>query len=88
MPNAIGPAWIAIAFGIAGAILTESGLSFIGVGVPPETVTWGKLLSEARESTASWWLVVFPGVAIFLTVTMYNLIGEGLRDALDPKLKR
>jgi peptide/nickel transport system permease protein len=88
LPNAIGPALIAIAFGIAGAILTESGLSFIGVGVPPETVTWGKILSEARESTASWWLVVFPGLAIFLTVTMYNLIGEGLRDALDPKLKR
>ncbi|HEY1040241.1 MAG TPA: ABC transporter permease, partial [Bacteroidia bacterium] len=88
LPNAIGPALIAIAFGIAGAILTESGLSFIGVGVPPETVTWGKLLSEARESTSSWWLVVFPGLAIFLTVTMYNLIGEGLRDALDPKLKR
>jgi peptide/nickel transport system permease protein len=88
LPNAIGPALIAIAFGIAGAILTESGLSFIGVGVPPETVTWGKILSEARDNSSSWWLIVFPGLAIFLTVTMYNLIGEGLRDALDPKLKR
>ncbi len=87
LPNAIGPALIAIAFGIAGAILTESGLSFIGVGVPPEIVTWGKILSEAKESTSSWWLIVFPGIVIFLTVTMYNLIGEGLRDALDPKLK-
>lgn len=88
LPNAIGPALVAIAFGIAGAILTESGLSFIGVGVPPEIVTWGKILSEAKQSASSWWLVVFPGIAIFLTVTMYNLIGEGLRDALDPKLKK
>jgi peptide/nickel transport system permease protein len=88
LPNAIGPALIAIAFGIAGAILTESALSFIGVGVPPETITWGKILSEARDNSSSWWLIVFPGFAIFLTVTMYNLIGEGLRDALDPRLKR
>jgi len=88
LPNAIGPALIAIAFGIAGAILTESSLSFIGVGVPPDTITWGKILSEAKESTSSWWLIVFPGAAIFLTVTMYNLIGGGLRDALDPKLKK
>lgn len=88
LPNAIGPALIAIAFGIAGAILTESSLSFIGVGVPPEIVTWGKILSEAKESTSSWWLILFPGLAIFFTVTMYNLIGEGLRDALDPKLKK
>ncbi|MDP2384866.1 MAG: ABC transporter permease [Bacteroidota bacterium] len=88
LPNAIGPALVAIAFGIAGAILTESSLSFIGVGVPPEIVTWGKILSEAKQSASSWWLVLFPGIAIFLTVTMYNLIGEGLRDALDPKLKK
>ena len=88
LPNALGPALVAIAFGIAGCILTESSLSFIGVGVPPEVVTWGKLISSAKESITSWWLVIFPGTAIFLTVLMYNLIGEGLRDALDPKLKQ
>ena len=88
LPNSIAPAFIAIAFGIAGAILIESGLSFLGVGVAADTVTWGSLLSAARENFNAWWLVLFPGGAIFLTVTMYNLIGEGLRDALDPRLKR
>lgn len=88
LPNSIAPAFIAIAFGIAGAILIESGLSFLGIGVSADTVTWGSLLSAARENFNAWWLVVFPGGAIFLTVTMYNLIGEGLRDALDPRLKR
>jgi peptide/nickel transport system permease protein len=87
LPNSIAPAFIAIAFGIAGAILIESGLSFLGIGVASNTVTWGSLLSAARENFNAWWLVLFPGGAIFLTVTMYNLIGEGLRDALDPRLK-
>jgi peptide/nickel transport system permease protein len=88
LPNSIAPAFIAIAFGIAGAILIESGLSFLGIGVSADTVTWGSLLSAARENFNAWWLVLFPGGAIFLTVTMYNLIGEGLRDALDPRFKR
>ncbi|HXB41619.1 MAG TPA: ABC transporter permease [Bacteroidia bacterium] len=88
LPNSIAPAFIAIAFGIAGAILIESGLSFLGIGVAADSVTWGSLLSAARENFNAWWLVLFPGGAIFLTVTMYNLIGEGLRDALDPRLKR
>jgi peptide/nickel transport system permease protein len=88
LPNSIAPAFIAIAFGIAGAILIESSLSFLGVGVAVDTVTWGSLLSAARENFNAWWLVLFPGLAIFFTVTMYNLIGEGLRDALDPRLKR
>ena len=88
LPNGIAPSLISIAFGIASAILIESSLSFLGVGVPPETVTWGSLISEARESFSSWWLVIFPGMAIFTTVLMYNLIGEGLRDALDPRLKK
>jgi peptide/nickel transport system permease protein len=88
LPNSIAPAFIAIAFGIAGAILIESSLSFLGVGVAADMVTWGSLLSAARENFNAWWLVLFPGLAIFLTVTMYNLIGEGLRDALDPRLKR
>lgn len=87
LPNAIGPILIPAAFGVAGAILAESGLSFLGVGVPAEAITWGSLLAGARSNTAAWWLVVMPGMAIFLTVTLYNLLGDGLRDALDPKLR-
>jgi len=88
LPNAIAPALVAIAFGVASAILIESSLSFLGVGVPPSTVTWGSLLNGGREQFSAWWLVIFPGLAIFITVTIYNLLGEGLRDALDPRLKR
>lgn len=87
LPNGIAPALVAIAFGIASAILVESSLSFLGVGVPPESVTWGSLVNEGRANFNAWWLVVFPGMAIFITVTVYNLIGEGMRDAFDPKLK-
>jgi peptide/nickel transport system permease protein len=86
--NGISPSLVSIAFGIAAAILVEANLSFIGIGVPDDIMTWGKLLNEGRGNFHAWWLVVFPGLAIFLTVTVYNLIGEGLRDALDPKLKR
>jgi peptide/nickel transport system permease protein len=86
--NGIAPAMVSIAFGIAGAILIESSLSFLGVGVPRDVITWGKLLSEGKENFHAWWLVIFPGIFIFITVTAYNLIGEGLRDAMDPKLKR
>jgi peptide/nickel transport system permease protein len=88
LPNALSPVLISIAFGIASAILIESTLSFIGVGVPAETITWGSLLSSARQDSAAWWLAVFPGFAIFITVTVYNLIGEGLTDAMNPKLKK
>lgn len=87
LPNALAPALVAIAFGVASAILIESALSFLGVGVPPSTVTWGSLLNGCREQFSAWWLVVFPGLAIFLTVIIYSLLGEGLRDALDPRLK-
>jgi len=87
LPNAIGPILIPAAFGVAGAILAESGLSFLGVGIPAEVITWGALLAGARSNAAAWWLVVVPGLAIFATVTLYNLLGDGLRDALDPKLR-
>lgn len=87
IPNSLTSVLITIAFGIASAILTESFLSFIGVGVPPEQVTWGSLLSDSREKFDAWWLAVFPGIAIFITVTIFNLIGEGLTDALDPRSK-
>lgn len=88
VPNALSPVFIAIAFGIAGAILVEAFLSFLGIGLPPETITWGKLLSLARRTPDAWWLAIFPGFAIFITVTLFNLIGEGLTDALDPRLKQ
>lgn len=87
LPNAIAPALISISFGIANAIIIESSLSFLGLGVPQTVTTWGSLLSAGHGNFSAWWLVVFPGLCIFITVTAYNLIGEGLRDALDPKMK-
>jgi peptide/nickel transport system permease protein len=87
LPNALAPVLVSIVLGIAGAILTESGLSFLGIGVPAELVTWGSILNEARSNTFAWWLAVFPGAAIFLAVVAYYLMGEGLRDALDPRLR-
>ena len=85
LPNAIAPVLVSMSFGVASAILTESGLSFLGIGVPAELVTWGSILSVAQSNITAWWLAVFPGAAIFLTVTAYNLLGDGLRDALDPR---
>ncbi len=86
LPNAMAPVLVSISFGITGAILTEAGLSFIGFGVTPPTPTWGQLLSETRESPlANWWLAVFPGLVLFFSVIAYNMMGEALRDALDPR---
>ncbi|MCB9296551.1 MAG: ABC transporter permease [Lewinellaceae bacterium] len=87
IPNALTPVLITIAFGVASAILLEAFLSFLSVGVPPEQVTWGSLLRLARSQASAWWLAIFPGFAIFLTVTIFNLLGEGLTDALDPRLR-
>lgn len=90
IPNAIGPVFVAATFGLAGAILVESSLSFLGFGTPPPTASWGELLTQAYDhavTSGAWWLTVFPGLAIFLTVTAYNLVGEGLRDAMDPRLR-
>ncbi len=85
LPNALAPVLVAAAFGVATAVLAESSLSFLGIGVPAHLVTWGSILSESRANTFAWWLAVFPGAAIFVTVTSYNLLGDGLRDALDPR---
>ncbi len=85
IPNALTPVLITIAFGIASAILIEAILSFLGIGTSADNVTWGYLVSEARESTTYWWLAIIPGFAIFITVTLFNLIGEGLMTALDSK---
>ncbi|MFO1464502.1 MAG: ABC transporter permease [bacterium] len=88
MPNALAPVMVSATFGIASAILIESSLSFLGFGVRPPTPSWGELLSQAKSVIdVAWWLTTFPGLAIFLTITAFNLIGEGLRDAVDPKLK-
>lgn len=87
LPNALAPVLIAIAFGVATAILTEAFLSFIGVGIPDDQVTWGSLLRLSQDKFSAWWLAIFPGFAIFITVTIFNLIGEGLTEALDPRLR-
>ena len=87
LPNALATVFVSIAFGIASAILIESSLSFLNIGVPAEAVTWGSLLNLGREYPEAWWLIMYPGFAIFITITVYNMIAEASRDALDPKLK-
>jgi peptide/nickel transport system permease protein len=89
LPNALSPVFVSATFGVAGAILTESGLSFLGLGVLPPDPSWGNILTSGKDYiTVAWWLSVFPGFAILFTVLSYNLVGEGLRDALDPRLWR
>lgn len=87
LPNALAPVLVPITFGIASAILIESSLSFLGFGSPPPSASWGSVLNDARSNLQMWWLVVFPGAAIFLTVLSYNLVGEGLQEATDPRLR-
>jgi peptide/nickel transport system permease protein len=89
MPNAISPITVAAPFSIAAAIVVEAALSFLGFGVPPPTPSWGRLLQEGQTNMTAglWWLLVFPGLFIFISVCAYNLIGAGLRDAIDPKLR-
>lgn len=88
LPNALGPILVVSTLGIGGAILIESSLSFLGLGVQPPTPSWGNMLMEGKEHlTDAWWLVTFPGLAIFLVVLGFNLLGEGLRDYWDPRLK-
>lgn len=86
LPNAIAPVLVSATLGIAGAILTESALSFLGLGVQPPDPSWGNILLEGKQALEiSWWLSAFPGFAILLTVLGYNLVGESLRDMLDPR---
>jgi peptide/nickel transport system permease protein len=86
LPNALGPVIVAASIDVAGAILAESTLSFLGLGFPPDTPTWGRLLFDAKDNLdfAPHW-AIFPGLAIFLTVLTINFVGDGLRDALDPR---
>jgi len=86
LPNALAPVIVSASFGVAVAILTESALSFLGLGVPLPTASWGSMLSQAYEHIEyAWWLILFPGLAIFSTVASFNLVGERLREALDPR---
>jgi peptide/nickel transport system permease protein len=87
LPNALAPVLVAAVLGVAGAILTESGLSFLGLGVQPPTPSWGNILTAGKDNIdVAWWLSFFPGLAITVTMLGYNMLGEGLRDALDPRL--
>lgn len=85
LPNGITPVLVSLSFGIAGAIMVESTLSFLNIGVGPDTVSWGTLLRKGRSNFDIWWLTIFPGFFIFLTVLSFNLLGERLRDILDPR---
>jgi peptide/nickel transport system permease protein len=81
LPNAFAPVFIELAFIIAGSIVAESSLSFLGIGVPDEVVTWGSILSAGRQQFDAWWMVLFPGLAIFITVLLFQSIGERLRQS-------
>lgn len=88
LPNAMAPALVLASFGIAGAMLAESALSFLGFGAPPSSPSWGSMLAQAQQfMDIGWWLTLVPGSAIFATVTAFNFVGEALRDAIDPNLK-
>ena len=88
LPNAMASILVAATLGVAGAILTESALSFLGIGVQPPTPSWGNILTAGKDNIdIAWWLSLYPGMAILITVLGYNLLGEGIRDSLDPRLR-
>ncbi len=88
LPNALAPVLVSASFGVASAILIESALSFLGMGVPPPTASWGNMLYSAEQYLEyAWWLAFFPGVAIFVTVAAFNIVGDRIRDAFDPRSK-
>jgi peptide/nickel transport system permease protein len=87
LPNSVAPAIVATAFGVAQVVLVEAALDFLRVGAPNVTASWGETLSEARDHAGAWWLLAFPGAMLFITVAALNLVGEALRDALDPRLR-
>jgi peptide/nickel transport system permease protein len=91
LPNTLSPIIVASTLGIAGSILTESALSFLGLGFQPPTATWGRMLAEAQAAVINkghWWRGLFPGLVIFLVVLSVNYVGDGLRDAIDPRRRR
>jgi len=88
LPNALAPVLVSATLGVSGAILTESALSFLGIGVQPPVPSWGNILTAGKDNIEiAWWLSFYPGIVILAAVLAYNLLGEGLRDALDPRLK-
>ena len=88
-PNGLSPLIVQCTFVVAYAIISEASLSFLGAGVDPETPTWGNMLRDGqRVLQRAWWLAVFPGVALVATVLSLNLLGDGLRDALDPRARK
>jgi peptide/nickel transport system permease protein len=88
LPNSVGPLLVQLTFVFAYAILAEAALSFVGVGPPPPTPSWGNIIAEGRDySIEAWWIMLFPGMAICIATLGVNLIGDGLRDILDPRLK-
>lgn len=89
IPNGIAPVLVSFVFGVAGAVLTEASLSFLGLGVQPPNPSWGNIIMEGKAVLGvGWWVILFPGLAILITVLAFNLLGEGLRDALNPRLKK
>jgi peptide/nickel transport system permease protein len=88
IPNTMAPVIVSATLGIGQTILTEASLSFLGLGVQPPTPSWGNMVSDGRDAlVTAWWIATFPGIAIVLTVVAFNLLGDGLRDALDPRLR-
>ncbi|RPI49276.1 MAG: ABC transporter permease, partial [Deltaproteobacteria bacterium] len=88
LPNSLAPVLVNATLGIAAAILVESSLSFLGIGIQPPDPSWGNMLTEGKDNLEiAWWLSLFPGLAILVTVLGYNLLGEGLRDAMDPRIR-
>ena len=88
LPNCVAPVIVQVTLGIAGAILTAAGMSFIGLGIQPPNPEWGNMLSSGRDYIRGYaYMTMFPGLAIVITVLSLNLLGDGLRDALDPKLR-
>jgi peptide/nickel transport system permease protein len=89
LPNLVSPIMVQGSFIFAYAILAEAGLSFLGVGVPPEIPTWGTMVAGSQQyASTSFWVVLFPGLAIIFTAMSLQLLGDGVRDSLDPKLKK
>ncbi len=87
LPNALSPAFVSAPFGIAGAIVTEATLSVLGFGARPPAPSWGAILNLSVQNYDQWWFTVFAGFSIFITMTVFNVVGNGLRDAMDPRLK-
>ena len=88
LPNSVGPLLVHMSFVFAYSILAEAALSFLGVGVQPPTSSWGNIIAEGRDyATQAWWVMLFPGLGISLAALGLNLLGDGLRDVLDPRLK-